>query len=246
MSMRKITTWLLILSMLFSFAGCATQSEEPQEPARMYLYGESHAEKRMIEKELELWQGYYADGLRHLFIEYPYYTAEYLNLWMRAEDDTILDAVLADLTGTIVYQNEYVRDFFIRIKQTCPETVFHGTDIGHQYQTTGARYLAYLEDQGLEDTETYTLTLENIAQGRTFYEEGMDQAYRENCMSQNFMREYDALGGQSVMGIYGSAHLNVEDIYWLVPRMAFQLQEVYGDAVIIREVSDVILEELEK
>ena len=50
--------------------------------------------------------------------------------------------------------------FYRTIKEQCPETVFHGTDVGHQYDSTGARYQDYLEERGLADTEDYRLTLE--------------------------------------------------------------------------------------
>ena len=33
-----------------------------------------------------------------LFIEVPYYTAEYLNLWMREDSDEIIDQIFEDIT----------------------------------------------------------------------------------------------------------------------------------------------------
>ena len=39
-------------------------------------------------------------------------------------------------------------DFYRTVKEGCPETVFHGTDVGHQYDSTGARYRDYLEERG--------------------------------------------------------------------------------------------------
>ena len=63
-------------------------------------------------------------------------------------------------------------DFYRTVKEQCPETVFHGTDVGHQYDSTGARYRDYLEEQGLTDTEDYRLTLEAIEQGEAFTEQG--------------------------------------------------------------------------
>ena len=89
-------------------------------------------------------------------------------------------------------------DFYRTVKEGCPETVFHGTDVGHQYDSTGARYRDYLEERGLTDTEDYRLTLEAIEQGEAFAEQGSD-AYRENRMAENFIREFEALGGESVM-----------------------------------------------
>ena len=130
-------------------------------------------------------------------------------------------------------------DFYRTVKEGCPETVFHGTDVGHQYDSTGARYRDYLEEQGLTDTEDYRLTLEAIEQGEAFAEQGSD-AYRENRMAENFIREFEALGGESVMGIYGAAHTDpdaVADSAGTVPSMATQLTERYGDALRTEDIS---------
>ena len=130
-------------------------------------------------------------------------------------------------------------DFYRTVKEQCPETVFHGTDVGHQYDSTGARYRDYLEEQGLTDTEDYRLTLEAIEQGQTFYR-AEDDAYRENTMADNFIREFDALDGESVMGIYGGAHIALDGVDYnsgTVPSMAAQLTERYGDALRTEDIS---------
>ena len=130
-------------------------------------------------------------------------------------------------------------DFYRTVKEQCPETVFHGTDVGHQYDSTGARYRDYLEERGLTDTEDYRLTLEAIEQGEAFAEQGSD-AYRENRMAENFIREFETLGGESVMGIYGAAHTDpdaVADSAGTVPAMAAQLKERYGDAVHTEDIT---------
>ena len=123
----------------------------------------------MLELELQIWQDYYHnDGMRHLFIEHGYFTGAYLNLWMSAEDDSILDQLFLDWEGTQAC-SEASRSFLKAIKETCPETVFHGTDVGHQYWSTGARYLAYLEENQLQDSEDYQLARQAIEQGKTYY-----------------------------------------------------------------------------
>jgi hypothetical protein len=38
------------------------------------------------------------------------------------------------------------------IKNNYPETIFHGTDVSHQYETIGQFYLDYLVTNGLENT----------------------------------------------------------------------------------------------
>lgn len=198
---------------------------------QIYLYGEGHGVPEYIDKEFELWNQYYhEEGMRHLFVEYPYYAAELLNLWMEAEDDTLLWQWFGETSGTAGAVQE-TWEFLKRIKAECPETVFHGTDVGHQYQTTGARYLAYLEEQGLADSEQYARAQEVMEQGKYYYENS-DNIYRENTMAENFLAEYAALNGEDVMGIYGTAHVDPEarDYYTqTVPSMARQLKEVYGE-----------------
>lgn len=243
--MKKFLLWLLMISLLFCQTGCASEPQPPEGPVQICLYGESHGNKRLMEKELALWQAYYSQGWRHLFIEFPYYTAQFLNIWMEETDDAILDALLEDLEGSILYGNDDFRAFLLTIKQTCPETVFHGTDVGHQHATTGQRYLALLESEGMTDSEEYALALENMEQGIRFYE-NLDHAYREECMTSNFIREFDSLEGWSIMGIYGSAHTNLEVAYSAVPPMAQRLREIYGDMVTSQEVVDLVFADMER
>lgn len=216
---------------------------EKQDPSRgrIFLYGEKHGVERILDREFELWSAYYQDGMRDLFVELPYYTAEYMNLWMKSGDDEILDALYQDWAGTAMHAPE-VAEFYRRIKERCPETVFHGTDVGHQYDTTGARFLAYLESTGQRQSETYRLAQENIRQGQRFYRDS-DYVYRENAMVENFIRAFDALGGADVMGIYGSAHTGVEakDTTNSIPCMANQLHKRYGAALFTEDLSPLAL-----
>lgn len=204
-----------------------------QTPGQIYLYGEAHGVKTILDKEFELWREYYdKENVRHLFIEYPYYTAEFLNIWMQSDNDDILNELYTDWAGS-PSQNPDIKAFYQRIKSECPETVFHGTDVGHSYDTTGERYLKYLKDNGLEDSGQYTLAQEAIEQGK-YYIEHSDDVYRENKMAENFISEYDKLSGENVMGIYGAGHTELDgmDFYTgTVPSMANQLKAHYGDAV---------------
>lgn len=202
-------------------------------PGKIYLCGEEHTNAKILEKELELWRGCYEAGMRHLFIEFGYCTGELLNLWMQAEDDTILDKVYQNWEGTLA-QTPDRKNFYQKIKEQCPETVFHGTDVEHQYETTGSDYLGYLADNELEDSEQYRLAQESIEQGKTYYKNReTDEGYRENTMTENFIREYDQLNGENIMGIYGATHTDPEavDDTGTVPCMANQLYAYYGDAV---------------
>lgn len=243
--MRQVRGVAAALALLL-LAGCggdpaeetpAVSGTEP--PAgEITLYGEIHGNAAIKEYEAERWKECYDQGMRHLFVELPYYTAQWLNLWMDAEDDGILEQLRRDWEGTYASGAETL-DFYRTVKEQCPETVFHGTDVGHQYDSTGARYRDYLEEQGLTDTEDYRLTLEAIEQGQTFYR-AEDDAYRENTMAANFIREFDALGGESVMGIYGGAHIALDGMDYnsgTVPAMAAQLKERYGDALRTEDIT---------
>ena len=123
------------------------------------LYGEEHSNESILEEEFQLWYTYYHEkGMRHLFVEASYYSAEFLNLWMQTDSDDILDQLFEDIQGT-AGGTEETKAFYQRIKEECPETVFHGIDVGHQYNTTGKRYLDYIESVGMENSETYTLPM---------------------------------------------------------------------------------------
>lgn len=208
---------------------------EPLKPEeRIFLYGQQKDTETLLEQEFKLWEKYYTqDGMRHLFLELPYYTAEFLNAWMQAPNNDILNALYKDWDGTAAH-SEPVRLFYHKIKERCPETVFHGTDIGHEYATTGKRYLTYLEQNGMKDTKSYDLTLDAIEQGKRYYESG-DESYRATMMYKNFRSMFDKLKGNvNVMGIYDSVHLSgkVVDLEGAAkPCMAEQLKERYGTSV---------------
>lgn len=174
--------------------------------------------------------------MRHLFVELPYFTAEFLNIWMQEDDNSILDDIYEDWAGT-AGQVPALKEFYQKVKDTCPETVFHGTDVGHQYGSTGNRFLQYLEKHELGSSEYYSLAQEAIAQGTYFVENG-DDIYRENKMTENFIREYDSLNNENVMGIYGAAHTDPDamDFTGAVPSMANQLQVHYGDIIHWKEL----------
>ncbi|MFF2015089.1 hypothetical protein [Paenibacillus sp. NPDC058177] len=92
--------------------------------------------------------------------------------------------------------------------------------------------MSYLVANDLTRTEEYTLTIEAIQQGRFYYSKD-DNVYRENKMTENFIREFGKLGSESVMGIYGSAHTGLDEMDYTqsIPCMANQLQEHYGDNI---------------
>lgn len=204
----------------------------PEQPAKIFLYGEEHGKKEMLQKELNLWkERYHKENKRALFVELPYYTAQELNLWMNEQDDKRLEQIYEDWYGTLLYVPD-VKEFYKEVKETCPETVFYGTDVGHQYDTIGKRHLEYLRNNGKEDTKEYQLTIENINQGQQFYQTESD-GYREAKMVENFIQAYDQLEDKTIMGIYGDDHCDPrkETSVHGVDSMAKQLKEHYGDTI---------------
>ncbi len=217
------------------------QTEVQKSTGTAYLYGEQHGVPEILEKEFELWKNYYhEDGMRHLFIELPFYSAEFLNLWMKAEDDTILDKVFLYAKGTAMDTPE-TKEFYKKIKESCPETIFHGIDVGHQYETSGNDFLTYLSENNLQDTEIFRLTIDAIEQGKKFYYNS-DFVYRENMLVENFKREFDKLGDENVMGIFGSWHINLgayiaDDTL----NMATQLKEYYEENIKTEDITYMLL-----
>lgn len=141
----------------------------PKKTGQIFLYGEIHSAEIILNKKFQLWHRYYHEsGIRDLFVESPYYTAEFLNLWMRSDNDDILNELYEDWKGTAAHSEE-CRTFYKRIKEECPKTIFHGTDVGHQYASTGRRFAEYLQNSGQTASEQYTLTLEAIQQGIYYY-----------------------------------------------------------------------------
>lgn len=190
------------------------QKNESESTKTVYLYGENHAVKYILDYEIELWQKFYnEENMRHLFIENSYSAAQLLNEWMKADDDSILLQLYEDWEGTLIH-NQDVIEFFKTIKKTCPETIFHGTDIGHQYNSNGTYYLKQLEEKGLKGSEQYTLTEEGNEQGKAYYNSNSNESLREQYMTKNFIRELDSLPeNEKIMGIYGSDHINYYSKY---------------------------------
>jgi hypothetical protein len=158
---------------------------------------------------------------------------------MNSETDEILNMVYDDWDGTANH-NPAVKDFYKEIKTRFPETVFHGTDVGHQYHTTGKRYLDYLsQQQNMEYPEQYQYAKEAIEQGKHYYNQNKDGVYRENMMVANFIREFSKLDNENIMGIYGSAHtgINSMDHSNSVPSMANQFHKIYTNQLFTENLS---------
>ncbi len=254
---KKYTALLMAIVLILCITGCTkvaaaksqgmstevtTKQVAVNQVGQIYLYGEMHGVAAILDKEFELWKGYYdTQKMRHLFVELPYYTAEFLNVWMQSDNDDMLNELFGDAAGT-QGASEVNKMFYQRIKKECPETIFHGTDVGHQYDTTGVRYLTYLEDQKLESSEQFTFAKEAIEQGKAFYAK-RDFVYREKIMTENFKREFDQLETESVMGIYGSAHTGLDqlDSTKSFPCMANQLNKIYIENMHSEDLSSFVL-----
>ncbi|MBB6482082.1 hypothetical protein [Spirochaeta isovalerica] len=236
--MKKIFPGVLfLLSVLF--IGCSASPDEERQvnkvdfEGQIFLYGESHGVEKILNEEFKIWNGFYRKGMRHLFLEMSYFTAEYLNVWMGEDGDEILEDVYSDWEGTASH-NEYTLNFFKNIKENCPGTIFHGTDVGHQYDSTAPRYLKYLKSQNLENSDNYKLTQEAVAQGIEYYQSDKNSIYRENTMVDNFLRELKSLDNQDIMGIYGSAHTGLDKLNHTgdAPSMANQLNKALPGKII--------------
>jgi len=252
--MKKLTALVLFFTVLV-IAGCQSSAagnktaeiDKNDYSGQIYLYGESHGVQEIIEHEFSLWKNYYAGGMRHLFVELPYYTAEFLNIWMKEADDKFFNSVFEDWKGTASY-NQFTFDFFKNIKKKCPETIFHGTDIGHQFDTTGERYLQYLTSKNLLNTEQHDRALKVIEQGKKCYAVKNDEKRfyieRESLMVENFIFALGTIGNKNIMGIYGSAHtgLNNLDNTGTIPCMANQLNALYPGMIYSEDLRTLLRE----
>jgi len=205
----------------------------PPSTGRIFMFGEVHGVGAILERKLEIWGDFYHEyGMRHFFIEAPFFEGYWLNIWMQAEDDTILYTLFEGWRNTSKY-NPYQLDFYRTIKQEFPETVFHGIDVGHGSSTTGQHLITYLTDNNLTDTDAYALTRENIQQFQHFHRT-QNHALRSSVyMPQNFIRTFDRLGDQDIMIVNGGAHTHLGYFEGRegVPTLAMVLYERYGNAL---------------
>ena len=236
------------------------EADEDQTPEGMiYLYGEHHWEPYCMEQELEAWRKLYENGARHLFIEYSPAWAGIYSINISGDEET-LDLIYSYMNAeSIEYYGESANEvseegrrqlllehvFLQAIKEHCPETIFHGIDVEHDYDDFGPLYLEYLESIGQQDSEEYARELLACEQGRICHRdtrdiyEDDDNAYRENCMVENFIRDLEKLETQDMMGVFGGAHVELGAMNWTpsgdgatVYNMATQLQQRYGDRVV--------------
>ena len=191
--------------------------------------------------------------MRHLFIEFAYHVAEYLNVWMQSENDYIFYEIYNEwaeydeIADILLLQLE----FFRTIKREFPETIFHGIDILVWQNPIGKFFLQYLENNNKQDTEQYLLTLQAIEQGEQYYQSDFDFDFRVNMMTENFIRSFEKLNNENVMGIFGAFHTRLgyyigtaqstpaseHEALPYIPTMAQRLKERYGDSLHTEDLS---------
>ena len=203
-----------------------------KEEAKIYLYGSIKDKHKNSEKsdkrKYEVWKDHYDNhGIRHLFLEIPYFSAQLLNLWMHEKDDSIISD----------FSEESV-NLYKKIKSGCPETVFHGTDLGWwAFDDQGKKYLEYLKNSEKQDSEEYKITLQNIEEGKKWWtpDTHIDLGYRENLMARYFIREFDKIGESKAVGFFAANHCIIHP---LSSKMAQKLKVYYGDVINTQLLSD--------
>lgn len=242
---------LLILGLLF-IVSCNNTDDisDYSKDKEIYLYGEIHGQEDLIEEEFDLWSAYYhKHGMRNLFLEIANFEAGLLNLWMKADNDDILEIFAKDY-GTIHGAKHY-EAMLKKIKNDCPETVFYGTDISNFSESLGNTYLAYLEEENNINAEEIKRVKEVMASGlyRNSYLDkylGYDNAdfhirkmadFREDRLTENFIYEYNRLDDKRIMGIYGAYHISNPTNHDMIDGhiMGDRLSSTYGD-ILFREI----------
>lgn len=244
MKINKKNSISLLLVVFTTIIIGLTSYQSSNYSGQFYLYGEGHAVPSILDKEFELWNQYYHEnGMRYLFVEFPFYCSEFLNLWMQEDNDEILDGMWEEIAGTLGATGAN-KEFYKKIKKACPETIFYGTDVGHKYDTLGEQYLSYLREHGQENSDNYKRAQEIINQGKIYSEKNQEDAftYRENMMVENFIWSLNQLKHEDIMGIYGAAHItmNEEDDYSnliSVPNMATQLTDKFSRKIYTEDLS---------
>ena len=235
--------FFLALVMLIIATACASiEVRTEKSRGQIFLYGEIHGIPRILERQLEIWRDYYHNqNMRHMFIEFGFFVAEYLNVWMQSDNDDMLYELYEDWADIGEFMRYYI-EFFRTIKREFPETVFHGIDVGFSHSTIGERFLQYLRDNDMQGTERYLLTVEAIEQREHFLRYN-DFEFRVTRMTENFIREFDRLGDRNVMGIFGAFHTSLGLYSYsrsdlpAIPTMAQRLRERYGDSVHTTDLS---------
>ena len=228
-NMKKFYKVLTLVLAVLLLAGCASVPKNKN--ARVYLYGEAHGSPATMAFEYKQWEKHYQNGMRHLFIEFDYMTAKYLNWWMTEDNDEILLLIYNALGEDNRTHIPEFLEFYQNIKRNCPETVFHGIDIwGGPEMEMLDQWLSeeYITSDEYQILKADCLCRENFLKNETDYYHPW--AIREPNMVMNFTRELDSLPpDEKVMGIFGNAHVCYErEPNGYCDSMRVQLEKHYG------------------
>lgn len=201
---------------------------------QLFLYGGYYDGPEAFQAELETWSRlYHRSGVRHLFVEHTFGTAEYLNQWMKAEDDDILDRLYQDwlsqgafaMTGLDQPYNregrrpEGLLDSYVemlrQLKAQCPETVFHGVGLTRfrEKNSPDRRYLNELHQDVMMDEKLNKKLYQRVKTSISECEALMGRQHRqrrETCMARFLGQDFDRLGGLSAAGFFGWDHVEPE------------------------------------
>ena len=72
------------------------------------------------------------------------------------------------------------RLYGLRNSHHLSQIIFHGTDVGHQYGTTGERFLRYLKSKQQQNIPAYLRAQEIIQQGIAYYSGSNAKAVEAN------------------------------------------------------------------
>lgn len=244
---------IIILALLFascqSYVNYSDVVAQNDDVHRIYLYGETHGIQLIMQKEIELWEDYYTNqNFRHLFMEIGYCDAQLLNLWMESGDEDFLNVISENIASTVNNGEERAKLnkwFYNEIKSRCPETIFHGTDIQHQWKTA-EWYQKYLENLNQQDSQEYKMAAKSIEACEQYYYDidKTDDKFREEYMIERFKQEFDELSSLTkIMGIYGAQHTRFDgkSLNSDISNMATQLREYYynreGNIIYTEDIS---------
>ena len=124
----------------------------------IYLYGEEHSKQSILDKELSIWGEYYEKGMRDLFVEFPYTDAQFLNLWMQANDDELLDLQFKDWGGT-EGGTEVMKNFLKQINDDGQEIEFN---VIEQTTIAGQTYLLVEDCEASSEDESVVLIMKEV------------------------------------------------------------------------------------
>ena len=105
---------VMIVSIILTMAD-RKRDVYPNDTTQIMLYGEAHGFREYYDIEFECWKELYGKGCRDLFVELPYYSAEFLNIWMHEDNDELIDQFFEEIQGTQSAVDEY-NDFLHEIK----------------------------------------------------------------------------------------------------------------------------------